>query len=72
MHMHLPVVTLHASIFYYILVINAREQKKSLYDMTFPLVDETQPLRLIHLHWHRIEPGSIFKKRFLGQGFHSV
>lgn len=73
MHMHIPVVTLHANIFYYIRVINAREKKKSLcYFMTS------------HSHWlmklslwgsftcvgTKLDQHS--KKRFLGQGFHSV
>lgn len=27
-----------------------------LYDITFPLINETQPPRLIHLCWHKIKP----------------
>lgn len=56
MHMHIHVVTLYASIFYCRLVIKAKEKKITLllYDM-FPLISETQPLRLLHLCWHQID-----------------
>lgn len=58
MHMHIPVATLHEGILCYTLVINARGKKIPLllHDITFPLVTETHPPRLIHLCWHKIEP----------------
>lgn len=54
MHMHIQVVTLYASTFYYILMIKAKEKNNFIYDI-FPLFSETQPPRLIHLCWHQID-----------------